>query len=450
MRRGAFSTGFAFKYTNDGDDEMTVNPAHQSLKEDVLRSGHLTKAQWIQTVMVKAREYMRTQRVREMKKRKWNRLTFRYEEGSRVTKEHIYAIILYCDYGKLCTAFSATFRRQNVFETMESVKQRHSQFANFGRLLVELVLAFGINGHKRFGGPEYQRGPFFCGLDRNFNFGSFALTLRGPCSTSTVRIVALNFATEKGVILKLSNDTASAQLQKFFDCSWISNYPEELERLWIAGTLPLRIVTIVIVQSAKNYAKTMRALYLFDVMLSGVSLENCKIRLEASDCQLIWKLVESELRGVVGAVTEFDEYLKTEWKLFLQSKEKIILKWWNIKREFELLSDFVAFDLVYNAGEVPNGKDNVLKAEWISIFPVVHTVTIESSGNQYKFRLKPLWDAMNALPHSVHTVIVKDGSYWARWALSADIKSSFEESGWAAECKSEGFDRQLVFRLKHK
>ena len=83
-------------------------------------------------VELKARKYMNTERVKKMK---------------GVTKEHIYAVILYCDFGPLCTAFSETFRRRNVFETMESVKQRHSRFAIFGRLLVELVLRFGFNGN---------------------------------------------------------------------------------------------------------------------------------------------------------------------------------------------------------------------------------------------------------------------------------------------------------------
>ena len=184
-----------------------------------------------------------------------------------VSEAHICAIILYCDFSKLCTAFSATFRRQNVFETLESVKQRHSKFAKFGNLLVDLVLTFGITG-----GYDNETGPFFCGLNCILNVGSFAITLKGPCSTSTVREVAVNFAKSDGIILRLENDTWNASEQYFFNCSWISNYFEESERLWMAGSRPLRIASITIVRSAKNYRKMMRALFLFDAMISRVIL----------------------------------------------------------------------------------------------------------------------------------------------------------------------------------
>ena len=250
MRRGAFSTGFVFKYKDsDHGDNMFVKAVHQNLKEEVLESGHLSAAEWLEFVELKARKYMNSKRVKKMK---------------GVTKEHIYAIILYCDFSALCTAFSETFRLQNVFESMESVKQRHSQFAIFGEFLVELVLNFGINGYH-----NNEKGPFFCGLNCILNVGSFAITLKGPCSTSTHREVAVNFAKSKGIILKLDNDTYSASRQEFFDCSWISNYFEEAERLWIGGSRPLRIVSIVIVQSAKNYRNMMRALFLFDAIYIG-------------------------------------------------------------------------------------------------------------------------------------------------------------------------------------
>ena len=137
-----------------------MKAVHQNLKEEVLESGHLSAAEWLEFVELKARKYMNSKRVKKMK---------------GVTKEHIYAIILYCDFSALCTAFSETFRLQNVFESMESVKQRHSQFAIFGELLVELVLKFGINGDDDE--DEYEKGPFFCGLNCILNVGSFAITL---------------------------------------------------------------------------------------------------------------------------------------------------------------------------------------------------------------------------------------------------------------------------------
>ena len=409
MRRSAFSTGFIFKYEGSDDSEMIVKPVHQSLKDEILESGHVSASEWMQCVDLKARKYMNTNRVKNMVTTTYFFNDYQY---TPVTKEHIYAIILYCDFSELCTAFSTTFRRQNVFETIESVKQRHAKFATFGRLLVELVLEFGINGDHR--NDEYETGPFFCGLNCILNIGSFAISLEGPCSTTTSREVAINFAKSDGIILKLINDTFEASRQNFFDCSWISNYFEEAERLWIAGESALRIVSIVIVRSAKNYRKTMRAMFLFDAMISGVWLTDssaqeikgfvreqpnwgnapvpevdgdesggCKIKPEDADYELLTNLIDSELRGDVDAITGFDEYLKKEWRLFLQSKQQIILNWYLIRHDFQNISDIVAFDLkgcAYNEDVLENV--NLLKAEWISIFPAVHTVIIDT----YYFR----------------------------------------------------------------
>ena len=404
-------------------------------------------------VELKARKYMKSKRIKGKVSRGYTKLA----EGTPVTKEHIFAIILYCDFSKLCTAFSATFRQQNVFETMESVKQRHSHFAVFGRLLVELVWEFGVDGTERRGN---EKGPFFCGLNCVLNIGSFAITLKGPCSTSTQREVAVNFAKSDGIILKLDNDTYRGSLQHYFDCSWISNYFEESERLWIAGRthLPLRIVSIVIVKNAKNYRKMMRALFLFDAMISGVELgEESKIKAEAADYELLRKLIDSELNGGIGAIAEFDEYVKREWKLFLQSKEDVELNYYDISKDFKILSKLVVYNLVeYKKNGAAKGNDNIFKAEWISLCPAVKSVFINAwsfNGDGYKCRLEGLLDSMKTLPRSVGTVTVLTmNTQWMQEALTNDIKSLFAESGWSAEYEEAKYDysvsSKLVFTLK--
>ena len=70
MRRGAFSTGFAFKYKRGQNDEMSVEPIHKNLKDEVLQSGHLTAVKWMKLVEVKARKYLNTKRVKTMSLKK--------------------------------------------------------------------------------------------------------------------------------------------------------------------------------------------------------------------------------------------------------------------------------------------------------------------------------------------------------------------------------------------
>ena len=67
VRRGAFSTGFVFKYKDsDHGDNMFVKAVHQNLKEEVLESGHLSAAEWLEFVELKARKYMNSKRVKKM------------------------------------------------------------------------------------------------------------------------------------------------------------------------------------------------------------------------------------------------------------------------------------------------------------------------------------------------------------------------------------------------
>merc|ERR1712087_472517 len=178
--------------------------------------------------------------------------------GSALSAWHLHSLICYCDLSALSTAFSATFRKRNKFESVSSLKRRHSAFAHFARLLVEAVQDFGVrdNSDKR------DHGPFWCGLSVVLNIGSYAIYLKGPCSTSKQRAVATNFAKRGGIILKMMNPSTS--YIPHFDCSWLSNYWEEDERLWVATEQRLQIESILIVENANNYRKFIEALYYFD------------------------------------------------------------------------------------------------------------------------------------------------------------------------------------------
>ncbi|MCP4477426.1 MAG: hypothetical protein GY818_04980 [Planctomycetaceae bacterium] len=378
----------------------------------------MTKSKWMEFVDLKGRRYLKSERVRKMK---------------GLTLSHLFSVILYCDFGVLCTAFSGTFRRENVFERIEKVMARHSEFAVFGRLLVELVTKFGSDGDVKWGG---ERGPFFCGINCILNIGSFAICFKGPCSTSTQRAVALNFAKESGVVVKVNNDSDMSSYQRFFDCSWISNYFEEAERLWIGGRseCALRIVSITIVRTAKTYQKMMRALFLFDAMISGVDLRESPITENAADYKLISDLMEWTLNGGDGGSMELDLYLKNEWNLFRRNREEIKLNLRLMNRRLKSLSKLVMFNVVENYKKTANGMDNVLKPEWIPIFPSLNTVEIDTNGDAFKFRFEALLESMQSIPSSV-TVIVDDGGQWIESALTDDVLASYDAAGWNMDYK---------------
>eukprot|EP01084_Bolivina_argentea_P312317 540706_1 len=112
------------------------------------------------------------------------------------------------------------------------------------------------------------------------NFSEFAIYLSGPCSTTKQEEIACNFADETGIIIQLQNDMYGTKRDaRFFDCSFMSNYVEEDERLWISTDRKLRIQTIKMVKSGNNYKQFFHAFYLFDALLSGECMDGNAIKI---------------------------------------------------------------------------------------------------------------------------------------------------------------------------
>lgn len=453
VTRNSFSTGFIFNYW-DKRHERFVKPVYGSLKEEVIESGFLSKSKWIKFVELKARKYLNSAKVRKIRAGRAMYLGSRHVAlGKPMTLVHLCAIILYCDFGKLCTKFSATFREEDSFEDLESVKRRHAKFGHFGRFLVESVLEFGINGIEYYGDKDYssvpakdyisERGPFFCGLNSVLNIGSYAITMKGPCSTSISKAVAVNFAKSNGIILKLNNDGYQEQFQRFFDCSFLSNYFEENERLWISATNPLRIVSITIIRTAKKYEAIIHALHSFDSIISGI--EQLNSRESPSDKALISNLLNLKLNGDALDETEYDEYLLNEWNIFLQQREVIHLKLRLMDESYPSLAELLMYDVVDNKWKKANGKDNVLRSQWLSIFPSLHTVIINTWGYSYKFRWESLLETLKEVPSSI-TFVIDSGGEEAENTLSDEKRALFGDEGWNIEFD----DEEGVYVIQYK
>merc|ERR1712083_1107194 len=125
----------------------------------------------------------------------------------------------------------------------------------------------------------------------------------------------------------------------------------------------------------------MRALYLFDAMISGVEQWEFKKECDETNYELISNLMSWTLNGDDIGHSETDWFIKNEWNLFLQKKKSIKLELDLINEYYHSLSELVVFKAVENKKEeTVNGKDNVLKPEWLSLFPSVDTVIISTQG----------------------------------------------------------------------
>ena len=108
---------------------------------------------------------------------KWYKV-YGIPKGSEITLDHVVSILLYTNYTKLCYYFSSTYRKLNINESDQDLKNRHSEFAIFGKILRETVESFGTY----FKNSSLKR--FYTGLSAPMNFDSFSYYICCPLSTA--------------------------------------------------------------------------------------------------------------------------------------------------------------------------------------------------------------------------------------------------------------------------
>ena len=89
------------------------------------------------------------------------------------------------------------------------------------------------------------------------------------------------------------------------------------------------------------------------------------------------------------------------------------------------------------------GNDNVMKGEWISMFPALKAVEIKTLGDVYKFRFEALLESIQSIPSSV-MIVVDDEGHWIESALTDEISTAYDAAGWNIEYKK----RKLVIKWK--
>ena len=115
---------------------------------------------------------------------------------------------------------------------------------------------------------------------------------------------------------------------------------------------------------------------------------------------------------------------------------------------FQTLSKVVLFKVVQyrNNKDIPNGKDNVLKPEWLSMFPSLQTVTINTFGSSYKFGLRTFLESLVMMPRALTLIVEDEDDEWAEDALTEDISAEFDAAGWNIKWVQE--KKALVIKSK--
>ena len=136
------------------------------------------------------------------------------------------------------------------------------------------------------GHEQDKKKMFFHGISTKMLFDGFYQSFYGPTSTTTKYDVAVNFATNNGIVLKIKNNGFATT---FFECISWSRFPWEYEMLFIGGMNKLEICGLIEMKDEINYDRYIRAIKIFqNGFIDGISSSD---KILMSDKEIIYKLI---------------------------------------------------------------------------------------------------------------------------------------------------------------
>ena len=193
--------------------DVSVRPRFKDLKEEIMATGLIGPEMFEKLVVGKAERYLKSARCRKMKSKGYiaqdDSLHFDISEGTPLSSKHLQAIVLYCDFTKLCTLFSESLRKNKWDDGLKEIKTRNGMFFYFSKALRELVTYFGSNGYEDDMNGTVK-GPFYSGVSVVLSVGEFSIGFNTPTSTSKTLAIAWRFAGEEGMVLTVGNQKGNS------------------------------------------------------------------------------------------------------------------------------------------------------------------------------------------------------------------------------------------------
>eukprot|EP01084_Bolivina_argentea_P152152 265456_1 len=222
--------------------------------------------------------------------------------------DHLFALNCYTDEAALCTQFRATYRFEHTNESLEQLKQRHTCFGNFGKLLFQ-SFAF-------FASKESKRKELYHGISQELSFSALYCAFNAPTSTTSDPNIAEQFCYVDGIVLKFESCESSPHIRTL-DMSLFSRFIAEKEHLIFETRLKINDISIPTTRGWIG-ERLMNALSLFDALVHGNDIHGqhlLKVENQKTLCKLLTNIMNDELKSD-------SEYFKTlSSSLVTQNKE---------------------------------------------------------------------------------------------------------------------------------
>eukprot|EP01084_Bolivina_argentea_P043266 79719_1 len=312
-----FKVGVKFHYGKETKFADSSNGASdsKSTNDDVL----IEKAKWKnlkEELTQNTIESLSVTQYDKEKKKARNHFNsdYRKQTYSDMLIDHILALMVYCNFDKLQFKFSKTYWDSEYIN-------QHWQFYYLGLFIKEAVHEFG---NVLQNDDKHQ---FYHGIRETLLLPTIInAQIYCPLSTSSSKDVAINFTDFNGIMIQFGAPNVGNA--KEFSLSWLSDYSNEQEHLFIQNDWGLKINDIVDASTGCEYAQLINGLKDIHAVLKGLPSTG------DSNCSLIKNIVEHQLSHTmdefkpISTLNEYgngliDNFFKTTKILHVNYKHKI-------------------------------------------------------------------------------------------------------------------------------
>eukprot|EP01084_Bolivina_argentea_P271505 462025_1 len=348
--------GCEFSYEGDtgeyqGEEErydlIFVSPKYLSLKEELLSKKHNIQNACLSSSQFDS-EYSKTLL--------FFNCYFKKQYYPTMSRHHVLSLIIYCNYDKLQNELSKTYR--------DACGSKHNNFYHWGKLLKEAVHDFGT----RMCDGKMQH--LYHGISQKLqmNIRGTGVQIYCPLSTTSSIVVAYQFATMNGVTVEFSNSVISKA--KYFEVSWLSNYGNEAEHLFIQSEHKILISNIIEPKENVEYVNIIKALTVIDQI---VCEKHSVMTIPSFMKEIIIKILHHQLVINHNAMDQYKnfhsltKYGKDMIDVFFKSKTSLNMNCHKIQKQYNFVADLLLNDSCHWV------KFNLLH----TLFPHVQSIEIE-------------------------------------------------------------------------